>query len=50
MLRKLIDEQRPDYIGVVFDASGPTFRDALYTDYKANRPPMPDDLREQLAR
>ncbi len=48
MLRKLIDEQRPDYIGVVFDASGPTFRDRLYTDYKANRPPMPDDLREQL--
>jgi DNA polymerase-1 len=48
MLRKLIDEQRPDYIGVVFDAAGPTFRDALYADYKANRPPMPDDLREQL--
>lgn len=48
MLRKLIDEQRPDYIGVVFDASGPTFRDALYADYKANRPPMPEDLREQL--
>jgi len=48
MLRKLIDEQRPDYIGVVFDASGPTFRDAIYSDYKANRPAMPDDLREQL--
>jgi len=48
MLRKLIDEQRPDYIGVVFDAAGPTFRDALYEDYKANRPAMPDDLREQL--
>ena len=48
MLRKLIDEERPDYIGVVFDASGPTFRDAIYEDYKANRPPMPDDLREQL--
>ncbi|MCF7989749.1 MAG: DNA polymerase I [Thiohalocapsa sp.] len=48
MLRKLIDEQQPEYIGVVFDASGPTFRDAIYKDYKANRPPMPDDLREQL--
>ena len=48
MLRKLIDEQRPEYIGVVFDAAGPTFRDALYKDYKANRPAMPDDLREQL--
>ncbi|KAA6185356.1 DNA polymerase I [Thiohalocapsa marina] len=48
MLRKLIDEQRPDYIGVVFDAAGPTFRDRLYADYKANRPPMPEDLREQL--
>jgi DNA polymerase-1 len=48
MLRKLIDEQQPDFIGVVFDAAGPTFRDALYADYKANRPPMPEDLREQL--
>jgi DNA polymerase-1 len=48
MLRKLIDDVRPDYIGVVFDASGPTFRDAIYEDYKANRPPMPDELREQL--
>jgi len=48
MLRKLIDEQQPDFIGVVFDAAGPTFRDALYAHYKANRPPMPEDLREQL--
>ena len=48
MLRKLIDETAPAYIGVVFDAPGPTFRDALYSDYKANRPPMPDELREQL--
>jgi DNA polymerase-1 len=48
MLRKLIDDVRPDYIGVVFDASGPTFRDVIYEDYKANRPPMPDELREQL--
>ncbi|MBK5930761.1 DNA polymerase I [Halochromatium salexigens] len=48
MLRKLIDETAPEYIGVVFDAPGPTFRDALYPDYKAQRPPMPDELREQL--
>ncbi|MGB5830419.1 MAG: DNA polymerase I [Thiohalocapsa sp.] len=48
MLRKLIDEHQPDYIGVILDASGPTFRDHLYTEYKANRPPMPEDLREQL--
>ena len=48
MLRKLIEEEQPQYVGVVFDASGPTFRDHIYPDYKANRPPMPDDLREQL--
>jgi DNA polymerase-1 len=48
MLRKLIDEYRPEYVGVVFDAAGPTFRDELFEGYKANRPPMPDELREQL--
>jgi len=48
MLRKLMDEQQPAYIGVVFDAAGPTFRDRIFDEYKANRPPMPDDLREQL--
>ncbi|MEA3640510.1 MAG: DNA polymerase I [Lamprobacter sp.] len=48
MLRKLIDETAPTYIGVVFDAPGPTFRDAIYREYKAHRPPMPDELREQL--
>ena len=48
MLRKLLDEYRPDYVGVVFDASGKTFRDDLYPAYKANRPPMPQDLREQI--
>ena len=48
MLRRLLDDHRPAYVGVVFDAAGPTFRDDLYADYKANRPPMPDDLREQL--
>ena len=48
MLRKLLDSQQPDYIGVVFDAPGKTFRDALYPEYKANRPPMPEELRDQL--
>ncbi|MEN8176253.1 MAG: 5'-3' exonuclease H3TH domain-containing protein, partial [Pseudomonadota bacterium] len=48
MLRKLMEEYRPERVGVVFDAPGRTFRDDLYPDYKANRPPMPDDLREQV--
>jgi DNA polymerase-1 len=48
MLRRLIDEHHPDYIAVVFDASGKTFRDRLYPEYKANRPDMPEDLREQI--
>jgi DNA polymerase-1 len=49
MLRKLIDTYHPRYMAVVFDASGPTFRDQLYDQYKANRPPMPDELRDQIA-
>jgi DNA polymerase-1 len=48
MLRKLVDEHHPDYIGVVFDAPGKTFRDEIYPEYKANRPAMPDELREQI--
>ncbi len=48
MLRKLADEYRPEYMAVVFDAPGRTFRDDLYPAYKAHRPPMPDDLREQI--
>jgi DNA polymerase-1 len=48
MLRRLIAEHRPAHIGVVFDAPGKTFRDDLYDQYKASRPPMPDDLREQI--
>ncbi|GAA4855773.1 DNA polymerase I [Luteimonas vadosa] len=47
MLRAHLKEQ-PDYIAFVVDASGPTFRDAMYPEYKANRPPMPDDLRAQI--
>jgi len=48
MLRKLIDTYRPELMAVVFDAPGKTFRDAIYPDYKAHRPPMPDELRAQV--
>lgn len=47
MLRATLKE-RPDYVAFVLDASGPTFRDELYPDYKANRPPMPEELRAQV--
>ena len=49
MLRRLIREESPEYLAVVFDAKGKTFRHELYPEYKANRPPMPDDLRLQIA-
>ena len=49
MLRKLINEYQPDYLAVVFDAKGKTFRNDLYAEYKAHRPPMPDDLICQIA-
>ena len=48
MLTKLIKEEVPTRIAVVFDAPGRTFRDDLFDQYKAHRPPMPDDLRSQL--
>ncbi len=48
MLRKLIADYHSDYITVVFDAPGKTFRNELYDQYKAHRPPMPDDLRVQI--
>ena len=48
MLLKLVKEQDPALIGVVFDAPGKTFRDELFAEYKAHRPPMPDDLRAQV--
>lgn len=48
MLRKLIAEYHSDFITVVFDAPGKTFRNDLYDQYKAHRPPMPDDLRVQI--
>ena len=49
MLQALQKDYPSDHIAVVFDAAGPTFRDALYPDYKAHRAPMPDDLRAQIA-
>lgn len=48
MLRRLVKDYPQSPIAVVFDAKGKTFRDDLYAEYKANRPPMPDDLRPQV--
>ena len=48
MLLKLLREYDPEYLAVVFDAKGKTFRDEIYAEYKAHRPPMPDELRSQL--
>lgn len=49
MLRSLIRQYQPTNIAVIFDAKGKTFRDDIYSEYKANRPPMPDELRSQIA-
>ena len=48
MLRKLIEDHRPEYLAASFDLPGPTFRSEMATDYKANRSPMPPDLAEQI--
>ncbi|MFO1494781.1 MAG: DNA polymerase I [Lysobacterales bacterium] len=48
MLRKVLTVDKPEHLAFVFDASGGTFRDALDPEYKANRPPMPEDLRLQI--
>ena len=48
MLQKLRKDVPADYAACVFDAKGPTFRDAIYPDYKGHRSPMPDDLRAQI--
>ena len=48
MLKRLQADNPNDQLVVVFDAKGPTFRNEIYTDYKANRPPMPEELREQI--
>ena len=49
MLKSLLKQVGPTHVVVVFDAPGKTFRDDIYPDYKAHRPPMPDDMRTQIA-
>jgi DNA polymerase-1 len=49
MLKSLLERYKPDHVAVVFDAKGKTFRSEWYPEYKAHRPPMPEDLREQIA-
>jgi len=48
MLRRLVKDYPESPVAVVFDAKGKTFRDELFPEYKAHRPPMPDELREQI--
>lgn len=48
MLRRLLQENDPEHIAIVFDAKGPTFRHERYPEYKANRPPMPRELSDQV--
>lgn len=48
MLWKVLKEKDPEYVAIVWDAKGPTFRHGLYADYKANRPAMPDDMSIQI--
>ena len=48
MILKLLREEQPAHIAVVFDAPGKTFRDEIFAEYKATRPPMPDELRSQV--
>lgn len=48
MLRRLLKDYPGSQVGVIFDAKGKTFRDEIYSEYKASRPPMPDDLRSQI--
>ena len=48
MLKRLQADNPADQLVVIFDAKGPTFRNDIYSEYKANRPPMPEELREQI--
>lgn len=48
MLKRLLKDYEPTHMAVVFDAKGKTFRDDLYPEYKATRPPMPDELKAQI--
>ena len=49
MLKKLIDKEKPNYLGIVFDSKGPTIRHEIFKEYKANRKPMPEDLVPQVS-
>ncbi|RUM39638.1 MAG: DNA polymerase I [Desulfobulbus sp.] len=48
ILRRILREKKPEYLAVAFDTRGPVFRHKMYPEYKANRPPMPDDLVPQI--
>lgn len=48
MVKRLLIDYAPTHVAMVFDAKGKTFRDDMYPEYKANRPPMPDELRSQI--
>ncbi len=48
MMKKLLDQYQPTYLAMIFDAKGKTFRSEIYPEYKAHRPPMPDELRSQI--
>ncbi len=50
MINKTLKDKAPDRLAVVFDSKGPTFRHEMYEDYKANRPPMPEELRLQISK
>src|SRR5882757_6094605 len=45
ILKRILKDYKPEYLGIVFDPSGPTFRDKLFEQYKAHREPMPDAMR-----
>ncbi|MBH09626.1 MAG: hypothetical protein CMG74_04580 [Candidatus Marinimicrobia bacterium] len=48
MILKLIKDENPDYLACAFDSKEKTFRHDMYANYKANRPPMPQELKDQL--
>src|SRR6516162_9264599 len=48
ILRRLLKDYQPEYVAIVFDTRKPTFRDKLFESYKAQRPPMPDEMSLQL--
>ena len=48
MLKKLLNQEKPDYLGIAFDLKGPTFRHKKFKEYKIHRKPMPDDLASQM--